>query len=101
MLIAKEFSPPVVQPDRIRPVSFHIPVFSIACSGNNEGHYAEKELYDQIPVNLAVKAKSEGITDNSCNTHCGKTGQMKCTKNGELAAVTRLPIIRDKIVFYC
>ena len=47
------------------------PVFSITCNGNNEGDYSGKALYDQIPVNSVIKAKSEGITDNSCNTHCG------------------------------
>jgi hypothetical protein len=50
---------------------FVIPVFSIACSGNNEGDYSGKELYDQIPANSPVKGNSEGVTDNSCNTHCG------------------------------
>jgi hypothetical protein len=50
---------------------FTIPVFSITCSGNNEGSYAGQALYDQIPPNSAIKAKSEGVTDNSCNTHCG------------------------------
>nr|WP_121272075.1 hypothetical protein [Pedobacter schmidteae] len=50
---------------------FHNPVFSITCKGNNEGNYAGQALYDQIPANSAIKAKSEGITDNSCSTHCG------------------------------
>jgi hypothetical protein len=50
---------------------FKIPVFSINCSGNNEGDFGGKALYDQIPANSAVKAKSAGVTDNSCSTHCG------------------------------
>jgi hypothetical protein len=50
---------------------FIIPVFSIACSGNNEGDYSGKELYDQIPNNSPVKGSSGGVTDNTCNTHCG------------------------------
>jgi hypothetical protein len=49
----------------------HNPVFSIACTGNNEGDYSGKALYDHIPGNLAIKANSAGITDNSCSTHCG------------------------------
>ncbi|MFC4141555.1 hypothetical protein [Pedobacter mendelii] len=51
--------------------NFKIPVYSISCSGNNEGDYSGKALYDQIPANSAVKAKSEGVTDGGCNTHCG------------------------------
>jgi len=51
--------------------NFKIPVYSISCSGNNEGNYSGKALYDQIPANSAVKARSEGVTDNGCNTHCG------------------------------
>lgn len=50
---------------------FKVPVFSINCSGNNEGDFNGKVLYDQIPANSAIKAKSGGVTDNSCNTHCG------------------------------
>jgi len=50
---------------------FVLPVFSIACSGNNEGDYSGKALYDQIPNNSSVKAASAGVTDNTCNTHCG------------------------------
>ncbi|HEY8734667.1 MAG TPA: hypothetical protein VIL90_08890 [Puia sp.] len=50
---------------------FVIPVFSIACSGHNEGDFSGKELYDQIPANSPVKGNSGGVTDNSCNTHCG------------------------------
>jgi hypothetical protein len=50
---------------------FSIPVFSIACSGNNEGDYSGKELYDKIPAGSTVKNQSGGVTDNSCNTHCG------------------------------
>ncbi len=50
---------------------FKIPVFSIACSGNNEGDYSGKELYDQIPSGSSIKDQSGGVTDNSCNTHCG------------------------------
>jgi len=51
--------------------NFKIPVFAINCSGNNEGEYYGKSLYDQIPANSPIKAKSEGITDNGCSTHCG------------------------------
>ena len=50
---------------------FNNPVFSITCKGNNENGYAGQALYDLIPANSPVKAKSEGITDNSCDTHCG------------------------------
>ncbi|MDP9041083.1 MAG: hypothetical protein M3N30_03815 [Bacteroidota bacterium] len=50
---------------------FVIPIFSIACSGHNEGDFSGKELYDQIPANSPVKSNSGGTTDNSCNTHCG------------------------------
>lgn len=51
--------------------NFKIPIYAINCSGNNEGEYYGKGLYDQIPANSPIKAKSEGVTDNSCNTHCG------------------------------
>lgn len=51
--------------------NFKVPVFAINCSGNNEGEYIGKALYNQIPANSPIKAKSEGITDDSCNTHCG------------------------------
>ncbi|MCX2477355.1 hypothetical protein OQZ33_23675 [Pedobacter sp. MC2016-05] len=51
--------------------NFKVPVFAINCSGNNEGNFNGKALYDQIPVSSAVKAKSEGVTDNNCNSHCG------------------------------
>ena len=50
---------------------FHIPVFSIACSGNNEGDFCGQALFDQIPAGSAIKSLSAGVTDNSCNTHCG------------------------------
>jgi hypothetical protein len=51
--------------------NFMIPVYSIACSGNNEGDFSGKELYDKIPAGSAVKGNSGGVTDNNCNTHCG------------------------------
>ena len=51
--------------------SLKVPIFAINCSGNNEGNYNGQALYDQIPANSPVKAKSAGYTDNSCNTHCG------------------------------
>lgn len=51
--------------------NFKVPVFSINCSGNNEGEFYGRGLYDQIPANSPIKSKSEGVTDNSCNTHCG------------------------------
>jgi hypothetical protein len=50
---------------------FKIPIFAIACSGNNEGDYSGKELYEHIDPNSPIKAESSGVTDNSCNTHCG------------------------------
>ena len=50
---------------------FSVPVFSIACNGNNEGDFSGKDLYDQIPANAAVKNNSQGVTDNSCSSHCG------------------------------
>ena len=51
--------------------NFKVPIFAINCSGNNEGNFNGKALYDQIPANSPIKAKSEGITDNNCNSHCG------------------------------
>ncbi|SDC89555.1 hypothetical protein [Niabella drilacis] len=55
---------------------FKIPVFAINCAGNNEGDnitgFYGKPLYDRIPNNSPVKAKSAGITDGTCNTHCAK-----------------------------
>ncbi|MET3981601.1 autotransporter translocation and assembly factor TamB [Mucilaginibacter sp. UYP25] len=50
---------------------FKVPVFSINCKGNNEGDFNGKALYDMIPANSAIKAQSGGVTDNSCETHCG------------------------------
>lgn len=46
-------------------------IFSIACSGGNEGDYSGKDLYDHMAPNSPVKPRSAGITDNSCSTHCG------------------------------
>nr|WP_067053542.1 hypothetical protein [Mucilaginibacter sp. L294] len=62
---------------------FKIPVFSINCAGNNEGDFNGKALYDQIPANSPIKAQSGGVTDNSCNTHCGGnwTQQMNAKLN--------------------
>ncbi|RZK76185.1 MAG: hypothetical protein EOO92_14990 [Pedobacter sp.] len=51
--------------------NFKVPIFSINCSGNNESDYFGKALYDQIPSNSPVKARSEGLTDTGCSTHCG------------------------------
>jgi hypothetical protein len=51
--------------------NFKVPIFSINCSGNNESDYFGKALYDQIPANSPIKGRSEGVTDNSCSTHCG------------------------------
>lgn len=51
--------------------NFQIPVFAINCAGGNEGGFSGIDLYNKIPANSPVKAKSEGFTDNSCNTHCG------------------------------
>jgi hypothetical protein len=47
------------------------PIFSIACSGNNEGDFSGKALYDHMKLNSPVKLASLGITDGSCSTHCG------------------------------
>jgi len=56
---------------------FKIPIYAINCAGNNEGDninaFSGKELYDKIPVASPIKAKSDGVTDDSCNTHCGKS----------------------------
>lgn len=55
---------------------FKIPVFAINCAGNNEGdninNFYGKPLFDKIPASSPIKAKSGGITDGSCNTHCAK-----------------------------
>jgi hypothetical protein len=51
--------------------NFKIPIFAIACSGNNEGDYSGADLYNHIDAGSAIKAASGGVTDNSCNTHCG------------------------------
>jgi len=51
--------------------NFKIPIFAIACSGNNEGNYSGLDLYNHIDANSPIKAASGGVTDNSCNTHCG------------------------------
>ena len=50
--------------------NFKIPIYAINCAGNYEGDYHGKALYDLIPAASPIKAKSEGITDNSCNGHC-------------------------------
>ncbi len=51
---------------------FHLPIYSIVCSGNNEdGGLSGKNLYNAIRNDSPYKSLSEGITDNSCNTHCG------------------------------
>lgn len=51
--------------------NFKIPVYAISCSGNNEGDFNGRALFDQIPANSPIKAKSDGFTDNTCTTHCG------------------------------
>ena len=51
--------------------NFKIPIFAIACSGNNEGDYSGADLYNHIDANSPIKAASSGVTDNSCSTHCG------------------------------
>ena len=55
---------------------FKIPIFAINCTGNNEGDnvnaFYGKQLYDKIPVGSAIKANSAGVTDQGCNSHCGK-----------------------------
>ena len=51
--------------------NFKIPVFAIACKGNNEGNYSGADLYNHIDADSPIKAASSGITDNSCSTHCG------------------------------
>jgi hypothetical protein len=50
---------------------FKIPIYAIACSGNNEGDYSGEALYNNIDPNSPIKAASSGVTDNSCSTHCG------------------------------
>lgn len=50
---------------------FKIPIYAVNCSGNNEGDFNGEELFNKIPANSPIKAKSGGITDFSCNTHCG------------------------------
>ena len=50
---------------------FKIPIFAIACSGDNEGNYSGADLYNNIDPNSAIKSASYGVTDNSCSTHCG------------------------------
>lgn len=50
-----------------------IPVYNIVCSGNYEtggdpNSYAGERL--MTIINPAVRAKSEGITDTTCNGHC-------------------------------
>jgi Poly(3-hydroxybutyrate) depolymerase len=58
--------------------NFKIPIFAINCAGGNEGNFSGIDLYNAIPDNSPAKAKSEGFTDNACNTHCGGswTGKM-------------------------
>jgi predicted esterase len=51
--------------------NFQVPIFAINCAGGNEGSFSGVDLYNQIPANSPVKSKSEGVTDNSCDTHCG------------------------------
>jgi hypothetical protein len=51
--------------------NFQIPIFAINCAGGNEGDFSGIDLYNQIPASSPVKSKSEGVTDNSCDTHCG------------------------------
>jgi hypothetical protein len=51
--------------------NFHIPIYAVNCSGNNEGDFNGLALYNKIPAVSAIKAKSGGYTDNSCSTHCG------------------------------
>lgn len=50
--------------------NFHIPIYAVNCSGNNEGDFNGIALYNKIPAGT-IKNKSGGYTDNSCNTHCG------------------------------
>lgn len=50
--------------------NFHIPIYAVSCSGNNEGDYNGLALFNQIPAGT-IKNKSGGYTDNSCTTHCG------------------------------
>lgn len=60
--------------DEYKASSFKIPVYSIVCAGGYEGNLAGQELYNKIIEKNSssnVKAKSEGVTDASCTTHCG------------------------------
>ncbi len=52
-------------------MNFRIPVFAINCAGRNEGDFGGIDLYNAIPANSSIKGQSEGLTDNTCNTHCG------------------------------
>ncbi|TJY67830.1 hypothetical protein FAZ19_00775 [Sphingobacterium alkalisoli] len=56
--------------DAWRAQNFKIPVFNIVCNCNCDGGgLTGAALMAQI--NPAVKAQSEAVVDNSCNTHCG------------------------------
>lgn len=52
--------------------NFKIPIFSLNCSGNQEGDFNGQPLIDKI-TNPKIKADSGFFTDASCNTHCGGT----------------------------
>lgn len=68
---------------------FHVPVYAISCSGAPDpGGLSGKALYDAIRNDSPFKGKSEGVTDNSCNTHCGGnwTNQLYARMRDWLAA---------------
>jgi len=50
--------------------SIKIPVYSLACSGNNEGDLEGDALVSDIGTQ-SVRADSGAFIDPSCNTHCG------------------------------
>lgn len=59
---------------------FKIPVLSLTCKDEFEAYtdpaqpqnnsYAGMGLYNKIPANSPIKAKSEGFTDPNCEGHC-------------------------------
>lgn len=68
---------------------FHVPVYSISCSGSPDpGGLSGKALYDAIRNDSPFKWKSQGVTDNSCNSHCGGnwTNQLYARMRDWLAA---------------
>jgi hypothetical protein len=68
---------------------FHLPIYTITCSGNPDpGGRSGKALYDAISNSSPFKLSSEGVTDMSCNSHCGGnwTNQLLAKLENWLAA---------------